>query len=126
MAAVPQETAGQAKKAGPILLETDGLNCHFRLPAGWQTLFRRRTKIIKAVDDVSLQLREGTTCGIVGESGSGKTTLAMAILKLVTEPGADPLRQAGPAEPLEQPDAAAAQPTSRSSSRIPSPPCRHA
>ena len=86
MAAIPQETA-EAKEAGPILLETAGLNCHFRLTAGWQGLFRRRTRVIKAVDDVSLQLHEGTTCGIVGESGSGKTTLAMAILKLVRSSG---------------------------------------
>jgi len=36
-----------------------------------------------AVDDVSLEVREGTTTGVVGESGSGKTTLAKMILGIV-------------------------------------------
>jgi len=70
-----------------VLLQVEGLSCHFRLPAGWQGFLRRRIKVIKAVDDVSLEVRQGTTCGIVGESGSGKTTLAMAVLKLVSSSG---------------------------------------
>ncbi|MDP3481005.1 MAG: ABC transporter ATP-binding protein [Desulfoprunum sp.] len=86
MAAVP-EAAPARKNEGPVILETRGLSCHFQLPAGWETPFKRRIKTIKAVDDVSLQLREGTTCGIVGESGSGKTTLGLAILKLVRSQG---------------------------------------
>ena len=38
---------------------------------------------LKAVDDVSFTLREGTTLGIVGESGSGKSTVANMILNLL-------------------------------------------
>jgi microcin C transport system ATP-binding protein len=45
--------------------------------AGW---FRRGT--FKAVDRVSVSVRQGETLGIVGESGSGKSTLAMALLGL--------------------------------------------
>ena len=86
IAAVP-ESAPAGKVAGPVILETRDLNCHFQLPAGWKSFFKRRMKTIKAVDHVSLQLREGTTCGVVGESGSGKTTLGMAILKLVRSSG---------------------------------------
>jgi len=43
----------------------------------------RGTRVVKAVDTVSLVLNSGETLGIVGESGSGKTTLALSILRLL-------------------------------------------
>ncbi len=43
---------------------------------------------LKAVDRVSLTLRQGQTIGIVGESGSGKSTLARALLRLLPSEGA--------------------------------------
>jgi oligopeptide/dipeptide ABC transporter ATP-binding protein len=39
--------------------------------------------IVKAVDDVSFEIRKGETFGLVGESGCGKTTLGRTILKLI-------------------------------------------
>jgi ABC-type microcin C transport system duplicated ATPase subunit YejF len=42
---------------------------------------------LKAVDKVSLTLREGQTIGIVGESGSGKSTLGRSILRLIDADG---------------------------------------
>jgi ABC-type microcin C transport system duplicated ATPase subunit YejF len=42
---------------------------------------------LKAVDGVSVNLRQGQTIGIVGESGSGKSTLARALLKLLPSEG---------------------------------------
>ncbi|MDH4247031.1 MAG: ATP-binding cassette domain-containing protein [Deltaproteobacteria bacterium] len=44
--------------------------------------FRRVTGHVRAVDGVSLTLREGATLGLVGESGCGKTTLGQSLLKL--------------------------------------------
>ena len=50
-------------------------------------LLRRTAGYIKAVDDISLKLREGRTLGVVGESGSGKTTLGLAIMRLLSSTG---------------------------------------
>jgi ABC-type microcin C transport system duplicated ATPase subunit YejF len=43
---------------------------------------------LRAVDRVSMMLREGQTIGIVGESGSGKSTFARAVLRLLPSEGA--------------------------------------
>ena len=39
--------------------------------------------LIKAVDDVSFNIRKGESLGLIGESGSGKTTTALMILNLI-------------------------------------------
>lgn len=86
MSSIPSSLP-KAKPIAPVLLETKGLNCNFHLNTGWVHPFKRKKRVITAVDSVNLSLQQGMTCGIVGESGSGKTTLAMAILKLVRSTG---------------------------------------
>lgn len=63
------------------ILDVKDLKVHF--PVQVEGGLFGRTKKLKAVDGVSLQLRPGETLGVVGESGCGKSTLARAVLKLV-------------------------------------------
>jgi len=75
---VPKGKPEPKQDRKPLLTISD-LKCHFPIKAGF---FKRTIGKIKAVDGVSLTIREGTTYGIVGESGSGKSTLGMCILRL--------------------------------------------
>jgi len=65
----------------PELLKVENLTVHF--PVATAGFPFRKIKQLRAVDDISFELRQGETLGIVGESGCGKSTLARAILKLV-------------------------------------------
>lgn len=47
----------------------------------------RRSGVIKAVDDIWLEIMPGEAIGIVGESGSGKSVMALSLLGLVPPPG---------------------------------------
>ena len=58
------------------LIRADKLSVHFQIGKG---LFTQR--ILKAVDNVTLDIEKGSFFGLVGESGSGKTTLGRALLK---------------------------------------------
>ncbi len=66
--------------SGEPLLRVEGLRKHFPLAKG--ILFARTLGYIKAVDDVSFEIRAGETLGLVGESGCGKTTTSRMILNL--------------------------------------------
>ena len=68
----------------PPLVELEDLRKWFPIRSG---LVSRTVGYVKAVDGVSLALREGHTIGLVGESGSGKTTLGLALLRLESSRG---------------------------------------
>ena len=42
---------------------------------------------VKAVDDVSFQMKKGVAVGLAGESGCGKTTIALSIMRILPYPG---------------------------------------
>ena len=60
------------------LLEVKHLKKSFPIQKGFS---RRVVAEVRAVDDVSFEVREGETLGLVGESGCGKTTTARCILR---------------------------------------------
>ena len=59
------------------ILEIENLNVHFPIHIG----------TVRAVENVSLELKQGEVMGLVGESGCGKSTLGFSILRLLRPPG---------------------------------------
>jgi peptide/nickel transport system ATP-binding protein len=80
LAAVPRLDGPRPARRtlGEPLLTVTGLTREFRRPGGGL-----RHDVLRAVDEVSLDIRRGETLGVVGESGSGKTTLARMIVRLL-------------------------------------------
>ncbi len=75
----PIQVSTSAHAEQPIL-ETKSISVEFPLARGIR--FWRKRPAVRAVRDVSLEVRAGETLGLVGESGSGKSTLARAILRV--------------------------------------------
>ena len=69
--------SGQAKNA---LLRLENVKMYF--PLKKDHLFQKERPVVKAVDDVTIDVYEGETLGLVGESGCGKTTLGRVMLQL--------------------------------------------
>lgn len=61
------------------LVEVKNLKKYFPIKSG---IFNRTVGHVKAVDDISITIRQGEAFGLVGESGSGKSTVGRTILRL--------------------------------------------
>jgi peptide/nickel transport system ATP-binding protein len=67
------------------LVEVENLKVYFPIKSG--IVLDRHVGDIKAVDDVSFEIRRGETLGLVGESGCGKSTVGRALLRLYKPTG---------------------------------------
>ncbi len=84
LAAEPGGAPLPVKDDAPVVIEAQNLKVWFEIKKG---LLRRVVGHVKAVDGVSVLIREGETLGLVGESGSGKSTLGLALLQLIPSEG---------------------------------------
>ncbi|HJS96381.1 MAG TPA: dipeptide ABC transporter ATP-binding protein [Solirubrobacteraceae bacterium] len=66
---------------GANLLEVRNLVKHFPITRG--IIFQKQIGAVKAVDDISFDVKRGETLGIVGETGCGKSTTAKLLVRLL-------------------------------------------
>ena len=84
LAAEPKGAPVTAEAEASAVMAARELKVYFPIRRG---VLRRTVGHVKAVDGVTLSVREGHTTGVVGESGSGKTTLGLALLRLEKSEG---------------------------------------
>jgi oligopeptide/dipeptide ABC transporter ATP-binding protein len=77
-------TAADVAAPDDVLVAVRGLKTYYAIRGSFgERLLGREAGSVKAVDDVTLDIRRGEVLGLVGESGSGKTTLGRTLLGLV-------------------------------------------
>ena len=80
----PGGEPGPVDSRAATIVQTTNLKVWFPIKKG---ILKRTVDHVKAVDGITIRVRQGHSLGIVGESGSGKTTLGLAILRLVRSKG---------------------------------------
>jgi len=84
LASEPKGSPPAPDPSRPVIAATDNLKVWFPIKRGF---LRKTVGYVKAVNGISVTVREGQTLGVVGESGSGKTTLGLAMLRLIASKG---------------------------------------
>ena len=84
LAAEPKGRPIAAAESAPVVMQGDDVKVYFPIKKG---VLKRTVDYVRAVDGISISVREGHTVGVVGESGSGKTTLGLALLRLLSSQG---------------------------------------
>ena len=92
LSAEPKGQPSPVPEGAPLVMEADDLKVWFPIKKGF---LRKTVDHVKAVDGISVKVRQGETVGIVGESGSGKTTLGLGMMRLISSDG--PIRFQGQA-----------------------------
>jgi len=85
LAAEPKGAPVEAPEDAISLMKASDIKVWFPIKKG---LLRKTVDHVRAVDGITVDVREGHTVGVVGESGSGKTTLGLALLRLISSEGA--------------------------------------
>ncbi len=84
IAAEPKGRPAAVRPGARQVVSAEDFKVWFPIKAG---ILKRTVDHVRAVDGVSLSVRQGETVGVVGESGSGKTSLALGILRLISSRG---------------------------------------